>query len=73
MYGDPHSPCPPAWPSLGFYLLHWVLGPPGFTGLSEGQKWVRWQLRELWRWPEEQLMGEVLALAKEKGWREFMY
>lgn len=30
-------------------------------------------LRELWSWPEEELMGEILVLAEEKGWREFMY
>lgn len=29
-------------------------------------------LKELWRCPEDELIGEVLALAEEKDWREFM-
>lgn len=30
-------------------------------------------LRELWSWPEEEFMEEVLALAEKKEWRKFLY
>lgn len=30
-------------------------------------------LKELWRCPEDELIGEVLALAEEKDWREFVW
>lgn len=29
-------------------------------------------LKELWRCPEDELIREVLALAEEKDWREFV-